>query len=116
MTIAEARPRGVTVLLASPARAVAITILAGGAISLQSYVNGRLGKDFGSPTIAAAINNMVAFVATLDRARDARAARARVARLRALGRPPAGSSSAGSAALRWCSSRPRRRRRSAWRC
>ena len=89
MTIAEARPRGVTVLLASPARAVAITILAGGAISLQSYLNGRLGKDVGSPTIAAAINNMVAFVATLAIVLATRALPRARARLRALGRPPA---------------------------
>ena len=33
------------------------TILAGAAISLQSYVNGRVGKDVARATIAAAINN-----------------------------------------------------------
>jgi bacterial/archaeal transporter family-2 protein len=88
VTVVEKRPRGVAVLLASPRRAVALTILAGGAISLQSYLNGRLGSDVGSPVIAGAINNLVALVAVvsivlatgaLPRARD---------RLRALGRPP----------------------------
>ena len=61
----ETRPRGVALLVATPARAVALAILAGGAISLQSYVNGRLGREAGSATIAAAINNMVAFISTL---------------------------------------------------
>jgi transporter family-2 protein len=88
VTAVETRPRGVAVLLASPPRAVALTILAGAAISVQSYVNGQLGSDVGSPVIAGAINNLVAFVAVmtivlatgaLPRARD---------RLRALGRPP----------------------------
>ena len=88
MAAVEPRPRGVAVLLASPRRAVALTILAGGAISLQAYLNGRLGSDVGSPVIAGAINNLVALVAVvaivlatgaLPRARD---------RLRALGRPP----------------------------
>jgi transporter family-2 protein len=85
----QTRPRGVELLLASPPRAVAVTILAGGAISLQSYVNGRLGREVGSPTIAAAVNNMVAFLATLAIVLAIGALpRARV-RLRALGRPPA---------------------------
>ena len=88
MAAVEPRPRGVAGLLASPRRAVALTILAGAAISLQSYLNGRLGSDAGSPVIAGAINNLVALVAVvtivlatgaLPRARD---------RLRALGRPP----------------------------
>jgi bacterial/archaeal transporter family-2 protein len=88
MATVEPRPRGVAVLLASPRRAIALTILAGGAISLQAYLNGRLGSDVGSPVIAGAINNLVALVAVvsivlatgaLPRARD---------RLRALGRPP----------------------------
>jgi transporter family-2 protein len=89
VAVAPARPRGVAVLVATPPRAVAVTILAGAAISLQSYLNGRLGADAGSPTIAAAINNIVAIVATvaivvatgaLPRARD---------RLRGAGRLPA---------------------------
>ena len=65
-----------------------MTILAGGAISLQSYLNGRLGKDLGSATIAAAINNMVAFVATLAIVLAIRALPRARDRLRALGRPP----------------------------
>ncbi len=84
----ETRQRGVTLLLATPARAVTITVLAGGAISLQSYLNGQLGKDIGSPTIAAAINNAVAFVATIAVVLATRALPRARARLRALGRPP----------------------------
>ena len=41
------------------------TVLSGAAISLQAYVNGRLGGQIGSAMIAAAINNLVAVVATL---------------------------------------------------
>jgi transporter family-2 protein len=85
----QTRPRGVELLLASPPRAVAVTILAGGAISLQSYVNGRLGREVGSPTIAAAVNNMVAFLATLAIVLAIGALPRARARLRALGRPPA---------------------------
>jgi transporter family-2 protein len=66
-----------------------MTILAGGAISLQSYLNGRLGGEAGSPTIAAAINNLVALVATLAIVLGTRALPRARARLRALGRPPA---------------------------
>jgi transporter family-2 protein len=82
------RPRGAAALVATPSRAVAMTILAGGLISLQAYVNGRLGKDVGAPTIAAAINNLVALVATLGVVLATRALPKAVARLRALGRPP----------------------------
>jgi bacterial/archaeal transporter family-2 protein len=85
----EARPRGAAALIATPARAVAMVILAGGAISLQSYVNGRLGKDVGSPTIAAAVNNLVATVATLAIVLATGALPRALARVRALGRPPA---------------------------
>ncbi len=88
MTALETRPRGVALLLATPARAVAVTVLAGAAISLQSYLNGRLGAEVGSATIAAAINNMVAFVATLAIAVAIGALPRARARLRALGRPP----------------------------
>jgi len=84
----QARQRGVSLLLATPARAVTFTVLAGGAISLQSYLNGHLGKDIGSPTIAAAINNGVAFVATIAVVLATRALPRARARLRALGRPP----------------------------
>ena len=85
----ETRPRGVVALLASPRRAIALTILAGGGISLQSYLNGKLGAEVGSPTIAAAINNGVAFVATIATVLATRALPRARARLRALGRPPA---------------------------
>jgi transporter family-2 protein len=85
----ETRPRGVVALLASPPRAIALTILAGGAISLQSYLNGKLGAQISSPTIAAATNNGVAFVATVAIALATRAVPRAQARLRALGRPPA---------------------------
>jgi transporter family-2 protein len=88
-TAVHTRPRGVAVLLATPPRAIALTVLAGGAISLQSYLNGRLGADVGSATIAAAINNMVAFLATLAIVLATRALPRARARLRALGRPPA---------------------------
>jgi transporter family-2 protein len=85
----ETRPHGVAALLASPPRAIALTILAGGAISLQSYLNGKLGAQISSPTIAAATNNGVAFVATVAIALATRAMPRAQARLRALGRPPA---------------------------
>jgi transporter family-2 protein len=85
----ETRPRGAAALLATPARAVAMTMLAGAAISLQSYVNGRLGKEIGSPTVAAAINNVVAMLATLAIVLATGALPRAVARVRALGRPPA---------------------------
>ncbi len=83
------RPRGAAVLLATPARAVAMAILAGVGMSLQSYVNGQLGRDVDSPYVAAAINNVVAFVATATIVIAIGALPRGVARLRALGRPPA---------------------------
>jgi transporter family-2 protein len=88
VTVVQHRPRGARALLATPPRAIAMTIVAGGAISLQSYLNGRLGKEVGSATIAAAINNMVAFFATLAVVLATRALPKARARLRALGRPP----------------------------
>jgi bacterial/archaeal transporter family-2 protein len=84
----ETRPRGAAALLSTPTRAVAMTILAGAAISLQSYVNGRLGKDIGSPTVAAAINNLVATLATLAIVLATGALPRAVKQLRAVGRPP----------------------------
>jgi len=89
VTTVRTRSRGVALLVASPPRALAATILAGSAISLQSYLNGRLGKDIGSPTVAASINNLVAFVATFAIALATGALPRARARLRALGRPPA---------------------------
>jgi transporter family-2 protein len=85
----EIRPRGAAALLATPARAVALTFVAGAAISLQSYVNGRLGKEVGSPTVAAALNNMVATLATLAIVLATGALPRAIARVRAVGRPPA---------------------------
>jgi len=52
-------------------------------------VNGRLGREVGSATIAAAVNNTVATVATLLIVLATGALPRAVARLRALGRPPA---------------------------
>lgn len=53
---------GVSVLFAKPARALAMTLLAGGATSLQAFLNGRLGHQVGSFEIAAAINNTVGLI------------------------------------------------------
>jgi transporter family-2 protein len=89
VAVVEIRPRGARALVATAPRAVTMTILAGAAISLQSYVNGRLGKDVGSPTVAAAINNLVALAATLGIVLATGALPRAAARLRALGRPPA---------------------------
>jgi transporter family-2 protein len=88
VTTVETRPRGAAALLATPPRAVAMVILAGGAISLQSYLNGHLGRDVGSATIAAFVNNLVALVATLAIVLGTAALPRGVARLRGLGRPP----------------------------
>ncbi len=87
MTV-DARPRGVARLVASPGRALACAVLAGGAISVQSYLNGRLGKEAGAPTIAAAINNLTAFIATFAIVLATRAIPRARAQLRALGGVP----------------------------
>jgi hypothetical protein len=86
----ETRPRGAGALLATPPRAVAMTILAGAAISLQSYLNGRLGREVGSATVAAAVNNLVATLATLGIVLLTGALPRAVGRVRAVGRQPAG--------------------------
>src|SRR5688500_17257508 len=65
-----------------------MTILAGAAISLQSYLNGRLGREVGSATVAAAVNNLIATVATLGIVLATGALPRAVGRVRALGRPP----------------------------
>lgn len=88
MTTVQTRPRGAAALLATPPRAVAMVILSGGAISLQSYLNGHLGRDVGSATIAALVNNVVALVATLAIVLLTGALPRGVRRLRALGRQP----------------------------
>jgi len=83
-----ARPRGPAALLATPARAVAVTFVAGGMISLQSYLNGRLGRQLDSATVASTINNLVAMLAALAVVLATGAIPRAIARLRALGRPP----------------------------
>jgi transporter family-2 protein len=84
----QERRRGATLLAVDRRLALFTTILAGGLISLQSYLNGRLGRELGSPEVSAAINNLVASVATLAVVLATGAlARAR-ARLHELGRPP----------------------------
>jgi transporter family-2 protein len=82
------RPRGAAALLATPPRALAMTILAGAGISVQAYLNGRFGKDVGSPFVAAATNNLVAFVLTAGIVIATGALPRGIARLRAVGRPP----------------------------
>lgn len=88
MSATVARPRGPAALLATPARAVAVTFFAGGMISLQSYLNGRLGRQLDSATVASTINNLVAMLAALAVVLATGAIPRAIARLRALGRPP----------------------------
>lgn len=40
-----------------------VAVAAGGALAVQSYVNGRLGQSLGSAELAAAVNNTVGFAA-----------------------------------------------------
>ena len=82
------RPRGAGALVATPARALALTILAGAGIPLQSYINGRLGADVGSATVAAAINNAVALSAGVALVLVTGALPRALARVRAAGRRP----------------------------
>ena len=88
-TAAPSRARGPAVLLATPPRALAMVIVAGGAISLQSYLNGRLGRELDSATVASAINNLIATLAALAVVLSTKAIPRALARVRALGRPPA---------------------------
>ena len=69
-------------------------------ISLQSYLNGRLGRQLDSATVASTINNLVAMLAALAVVLATGAIPRAIARLRALGRPPGGSSPAGCSAPR----------------
>ena len=72
-----------------PPRAVAMTILAGAAISLQSYVNGRLGKDVGSRHGRRRGQQPRSRRRdAADRARDAARCRGRSRGCAGLGRPP----------------------------
>jgi transporter family-2 protein len=88
-TAVPLRPRGPSALLATPPRALAMVLVAGGAISLQSYLNGRLSRELDSATVASAINNLVAMVAALAIVLSTKAFPRAVARVRAVGRPPA---------------------------
>jgi len=75
-------------LVATPARALVLTVLSGAAISLQAYVNGQLGGRIDSSFTAAAINNLVAIGATLTIALATGALVRGIARLRAAERRP----------------------------
>ena len=89
MTVTE--PRGAhhaPALVATPARALVLTVLSGAAISLQAYVNGQLGGRIDSAMVAAAINNLVAVVVTLVVAIGTGALWRGIARLRAAERRP----------------------------
>jgi len=85
----RARPRGAAALLATPPRALAMTILGGAGISVQSYLNGRLGREVDSAFVAAATNNLIAFAVTAAIVVATGALPRGIGRLRALGRPPA---------------------------
>ncbi len=75
--------------MATPGRALFLTVLSGAAISLQAYVNGQLGGRIDSAWVAAAINNLVAVAATLAVALASGALVRGIARLRAAEqRPP----------------------------
>lgn len=62
MALAEARLRIARTGLLLP---TALCVMAGGAIAVQSFVNGRLGREIGSAEVAAVINNSVGLVAIL---------------------------------------------------
>ena len=86
-----AQPRGAhraPALFATPARALVLAVLSGAAISLQAYVNGQLGGRIDSAMVAAAINNLVAVVATLGVALATGALVRGIARLRAAEKRP----------------------------
>jgi bacterial/archaeal transporter family-2 protein len=87
-TAVRQRPRGATLLASHPRLALIATIAAGGAIAVQSYLNGRLGRQLGSPELSAAINNLVATALMLAVVLATGALPRALARLRALGRPP----------------------------
>jgi transporter family-2 protein len=87
-TVQTRQPRGIHALVGTPARAIAAAVVAGIGVSVQFYINGRLGREVGSATVAAAVNNLVAVVAALACVVGARALPRAVGRVRALGRPP----------------------------
>ena len=89
MALTEAHPaHHLPAPVATPARALVLTVLSGAAISLQAYVNGRLGGQIDSAMTAAAINNLVAVVATLAIAIASGALVRGIARLRAAEKRP----------------------------
>ena len=89
MTATEPRPAAhAPALVATPARALVLTVLSGAAISVQAYVNGQLGGRIDSAFTAAAINNVVAVVATLAVALATGALVRGIGRLRAAERRP----------------------------
>jgi transporter family-2 protein len=75
-------------LVATPRRALLLAFTAGAAISVQAYINGRLGRAFDSAYVAASINNLVALLVALAVVVATGALPRGLARMRALGRPP----------------------------
>lgn len=59
------RPHVLDVATATPRRALMMAAVGGGALSVQAFLNGRLGRELGSVETAAAVNNTVALLATL---------------------------------------------------
>jgi bacterial/archaeal transporter family-2 protein len=86
----ESRPGGggFARLVATPRRALLLAFAAGAAISVQAYINGRLGREFDSAYVAASINNLVALVVALAVVLATGALPRGLARMRVLGRPP----------------------------
>jgi transporter family-2 protein len=64
---------------------LALAFLAGAGLSLQAFVNGRLGTSFGSGELAALVNNVVGLVALVIVATASGALMRAVRRLRAVG-------------------------------
>src|SRR4051812_46289567 len=69
--------------------ALGLAFVAGAALSMQAFLNGRLGGSLGSPELAAVVNNAVGLAALLIVAGSSRALLRAVRRLRtgARGRP-----------------------------
>ena len=89
MTTVQTRPRrGIHALVGTPARAIAVAVVTGVGVSVQFYVNGRLGREVGSATVAAVVNNLIAALAALAVVLGTGALPRAVGRIRALGRPP----------------------------
>jgi transporter family-2 protein len=86
----ESRPGGggFARLVATPRRALVLAFTAGASVSVQAYLNGRLGRAFDSAYVAASINNLVALFVALAVVLSTGALARGLARMRALGRPP----------------------------